>query len=96
MFVAAPEILRGFIDSPVFTRIHWFAIVVMALIYFYINYRSGDVETRRKVLWFFELCLALFVVNLLRHSILAVLPNNSSESLHVIVSAVYQAAFQSF
>jgi hypothetical protein len=93
LFVAVPEILSGLIDSPIFTRVHWFAIVLIALIYFYINYRAGEVETRRKVLWFFELCLALFVVNLLRHSIQAVLPGNSSGTLQVIISAVYHGAF---
>ena len=91
--VGIPAILSEFIDSAVYSSVHWFVIVLMALIYFYINYRSGDVETRRKVLWFFELSLALLVVNLLRHSIQAVLPNNSSETLHVIISAVYHAAF---
>ena len=92
-FVGIPAILLEFNDSAIYPSLHWFFIVLMALSYFYINYRSGDVETRRKVLWFFELCLALFVINLLRHGIQAVLPNNSSQTVHVIITAVYYAAF---
>ena len=91
--VAIPAILMEFSDNGIYSTVHWFTIVLMALVYFYINYRSGDVETRRKVLWFFELCLALFVINLLRHGVLAVLPNNVSETARVIVTAVYYSAF---
>ena len=91
--VAIPAILLEFIDSPVYAHVHWFVIVLMALIYFYINYRSGDADTRRKVLWFFELTLALLVMNLLRHGIQAVLPNNTSETVRVLVSALYYAAY---
>jgi hypothetical protein len=93
VFVAAPAIFSVFIDIPVFDHVHWFAIVMTGVIYFYIMYRSGDVETRRKVLWFFELTLFLLVINLLRRGIYAVLPNNSSETLRVIISAVYHAVF---
>jgi hypothetical protein len=93
VFVAAPVILSLFMDIPVFNHVHWFAIVMMGVIYFYIMYRSGNVETRRKVLWFFELTLFLLVINLLRRGIYAVLPNNSSETLRVIILAVYHAVF---
>jgi hypothetical protein len=93
VFVGVPAILSEFIEGPLFARVHWFAIVLMALIYFYIMYRSGDAETRRKVLWFLELTLALLVLNLLRQSIYAILPNNGWETLRTIISAVYYAAF---
>ena len=93
--VAVPAILGEFTESPIYFTAHWFTIVLMALTYFYIMYRTGNVETRRKVLWFFELTLALLVMNLLRRGILAVLPHHSSETLRVIISAVYYAAFAS-
>jgi hypothetical protein len=91
--IGIPAIVSEFIDSSIYSTVHWFVIVLIALVYFYINYRSGDVETRRKVLWFFELTLGLLVINLLRHGIQAVLPNHSSETVHVIITAVYYAAF---
>jgi len=91
--VAIPAVALEFIDSGISSTVHWFVIVLLALVYFYINYRSGDAETRRKVLWFFELTLALLVINLLRHGVLAVLPNHTSETVHVIIIAVYYAAF---
>jgi len=93
--VAVPAILGEFTESPIYFTAHWFTIVLMALIYFYIMYQTGNVETRRKVLWFFELTLALLVMNLLRRGILAVLPYHSSETVRVIISAVYYAAFAS-
>ena len=93
VLVAAPAMLSVFIDSPVYSRVHWFTIVLLGFIYFYIMYRSGDVETRRKVLWFLELTLVLLVINLLRHGIQTVLPSNSPETLRVIISALYYAAF---
>jgi hypothetical protein len=91
--VGIPAILLEFIDRPVYAHVHWFVIVLMALIYFYINYRSGDADTRRKVLWFFELTLVLLVMNLVRHSIQAVLPNNTSETVRLLISTLYYAAF---
>ena len=91
--VAIPAVAMEFIDSGIPASIHWFTIVLLALVYFYINYRSGDAETRKKVLWFFELTLALFVINLVRHGVLAVLPDHTSETVHAIITTVYFAAY---
>ena len=89
VFVATGEILSR---NKVLTAINWFSVVLMGLIYFYIMYRSGDVVTRRKVLWLLELALVSLVLKALRLGVGAVLHDSSSEALRVVISVVLDSA----
>ena len=93
IFVAIVEILSDLSDLPVLPSINWFAIVLLSLIYFYINYRAGDVETRKKVLWFFELCLLSFVVRLVWISVHFVLSGKSLETLDAVTSVILYSIY---
>jgi len=64
----------------------------MALIYFYIMYRSGDVETRKKVLWLLEFTLASLVLKVVWLAVRAVLHDRSSETLSVVVLVLLDSA----
>ena len=81
------------IDNPVVDVVVNLANLLLVLIYFHIQYRSGDVETRKKVLWFFEFALCALVFILLRFGVYAVLPKDSPETLRAVVSVFFNAAF---
>lgn len=81
------------IDNPVVDAVINLADLLLVLIYFYIQYRSGEVETRKKVLWFFEFALCGLVFILLRFGVYAVLPKDSPETLRAVVSVFFNAAF---
>lgn len=90
IFVATATLLFELTKSNVLYNVTWIAIVLLGLIYFYIMYRSGEVETRRKVLWFFELTLFSLVFMFVWLGVHAIVPANSSETLHVgILVALY-------
>jgi hypothetical protein len=63
-------------------------IVLMGLVYFYVSYRSGDVDTRAKVLWFFEAALTSLVFGLVGAGVRAVLHETGSPALRVVVSVL--------
>ena len=67
-------------------------IVLMGLVYFYVMYRSGDVGTRSKVLWFLEAALAVFVIGLLAVGVNAALHGTRSPTLRVIHLVLFNAA----
>jgi len=66
--------------------------VLMGLVYFYVMYRSGDVETRRKVLWFFEAALATLVIGLVAEGVNVVLHGTGSPTLRVVLSVSINSA----
>jgi len=80
------------INNPVVAAVKGLATLLLVVIYFHIQYRSGDVETRKKVLWFFEFFLGWFVFILLRFGVQAVLPKDSSETLRAVVSVFFNTA----
>jgi len=67
-------------------------IVLMGLVYFYVMYRSGDVETRSKVLWFLEAALAVFVIGLVGEGVNAALHGTGSPTLRVMHLVLFNAA----
>src|SRR5437762_1109429 len=67
-------------------------IVLLGLVYFYVMYRSGDVETRRKVLWFFEAALATLVIGLVAEGVNVVLHGTGSPTLRVVLSVSINSA----
>jgi len=81
------------INNPVVAAVKGLATLLLVLIYFHIQYRSGDVETRKKVLWFFEFFLCWFVIILLRIGVY-VLPKDIPETLRTVVSVFFNTAFK--
>jgi hypothetical protein len=80
------------VANPVVDAVNGLATLLVVVIYFHIQYRSGDVETRKKVLWFFEFFLGWFVFILLRFGVQAVLPKDSPETLRAVVSVFFNTA----
>lgn len=81
-------------------------IVATGIVYFYIGYRVGDADDRRKVLWFLEAAVGSLVIGLVVIGILAVLGDGGSRGLRqvlgisvsvinavVLVSCLYAAVF---
>ena len=91
-FIATGEILAELSGNETLIAINWVCIALMGLIYFHIMYRLGDMETRRKVLWLFELTLVTLVLKLLWLSARAVLHDRSSQTVGVVVSVVLNSA----
>jgi hypothetical protein len=81
-------------DLPVFNLVNNVVILLLVIIYLRIQHRSGDVETRKKVLWFFEYFLSILVIGVLGIAVHAVLPENRWENLRVVVSVFFTAAFR--
>ena len=92
VFVASATIITRLSDNLTVTSANWITIVLIGLTYFYIMYRSGDVETRRKVLWLFELTLLSLVLKVLLLAADAVLQHGNSETLRVVVSVLLDSA----
>src|SRR5438045_8678262 len=80
-----------FFGNPHFAEAIRLIIVLMGVVYFYVMYRSGDVETRQKVLWFFEAALVTLVISLVADGINAVLHGTGSPTLPVDLSLVRRA-----
>ena len=61
-------------------------VVVLGAVYFYISYRSGNAESRRKVLWFLAVTVGSLVIVLTGFAARAALAQANSETLQTIVS----------
>jgi len=92
VFVTGAMLLTVFVRNPHFAEAIRLLIVLIGLVYFYVMYRSGDVETRRKVLWFFEAALSVFVIGLIGEGVNAALHGTGSPTLHVVLSVSINAA----
>ena len=92
VFVTGAMLLTVFVRNPHFAEAIRLIIVLMGLVYFYVMYRSGDVETRRKVLWFFEAALATLVIGLVAEGVNVVLHGTGSPTLRVVLSVSINSA----
>ena len=92
IFVGVAALLPVFVGNPHFAEAIRLIIVLMGVVYFYVMYRSSDVETRQKVLWFFEAALATLVISLVADGINAVLHGTGSPTLRVVLSVFMNAA----
>jgi len=92
VFVAVATLLWEFVNNPHLFAAIRLVIVLTGLVYFYVMYRSGDVETRRKVLWFLEAALATLVIGLVGEGVNAVLHGTGSPTLRVVLSVSINAA----
>jgi hypothetical protein len=91
-FAVVAALLTVFVSNPHFGEATRLVIVLMGLVYFYVMYRSGDVETRRKVLWFLEAALATLVIGLLAEGVNAVMHGTGSPTLRVVLSVFINSA----
>jgi hypothetical protein len=88
VFVTALTLVALLTDNPYISEASRLTIVLLGLLYFYVSYRSGDVETRAKVLWFFEAALATLVFGLVYAGVRAVLHGSGSPTLSVVLSVL--------
>ncbi len=92
VFVTGATLLTVFAGNPHFFEAIRLVIVLIGLLYFYVTYRASDVETRRKVLWFFEAALATLVIGLGADGVNAVLHGTGSSTLRVVLSVFINSA----
>ena len=92
VFVTGVTLVGNRVGNPRIGEAIRLVIVLIGVLYFYVLYRSGDVETRRKVLWFFEAALATFVIGLLAEGVRAVLHDTGSPNLRVVLSVFIHSA----
>ncbi len=90
VFVTGATLLAQLAGNPDFTEAIRLLIVLIGLVYFYVMYRAGDVETRRKVLWFLEAALATVVIGVLAEGVRAVLHDTGTPTLRVTLSVLIQ------
>lgn len=60
-------------------------ILVIGLVYFYKSYRTGDGDTRRKVLWFLALAIAAAVLTVVAWAIKLALGEDAPEPLWLVI-----------
>jgi hypothetical protein len=65
-------------------------IIGMGIVYFYINYRRGDAEVRRKVLWFLAWAVAAVVATVIMLAVRAALGSNGSAAVRLVISVTLQ------
>ena len=92
VFVTGVTLVGNRVGNPRIGEAIRLVIVLIGVLYFYVLYRSGDLETRRKVLWFFEAALATFVIGLLAEGVRAVLHDTGSPNLRVVLSVFIHSA----
>jgi hypothetical protein len=92
VFVTGATLLTMLARNPDFSEAIRLVIVLTGVVYFYLMYRAGDVETRRKVLWFFEAALASLVISLVSEGVRAVLHGTGSPTLRVVLSVFFNSA----
>jgi hypothetical protein len=92
VFVTGATLLTMLARNPDFSEAIRLVIVLTGVVYFYVMYRAGDVERRRKVLWFFEAALASLVISLVSEGVRAVLHGTGSPTLRVVLSVFFNSA----
>jgi hypothetical protein len=78
------------------TEVTELTIVALGIIYFYVSYRSGDAESRRKVLWFLALAVCVAAFELIGVALRAMLGGSrvsASSQLRVIISVALNSSF---
>jgi hypothetical protein len=60
-------------------------IIGFGIVYFFINYRRGDAEVRRKVLWFLAWAVAAAVITLIILAVQAALGSNGSPAVRLVI-----------
>jgi hypothetical protein len=67
-------------------------VVSIGILYFYITYRGGDADARRKVLWFFDAALAAVVISSVVIALRAALMGSDSPELRQILQLIVTIA----
>jgi len=78
-------------DVRVFVPI-WMAITAIGLLYFYITLRGPDVESRHKVLWFFEAALAAALITMFAGAIDLALPHTIGPEARAVIQQIFSIA----
>ena len=86
------SVMFGSLDYPEAAEAVRVMIVGIGLVYFYVSYRSSDQDARRKVLWFLEAVVAVFIFSVIAAGIRAVLGAEPS-LLRSIISLIWVAAY---
>lgn len=92
VFVGAATLLTALAGSAQASEASRLTIVLTGLVYIYLMYRTGDGETRRKVLWFLEVALATLLVGLLLQGVRAVLHGPGSSTPRLVISVALISA----
>jgi hypothetical protein len=67
-------------------------IVALGVIYFYVSYRSGNAESRRKVLWFLANAACALMFSLVGIAVRTVLGSSGSALLRTVISVTLNSA----
>jgi hypothetical protein len=77
--------LAATLDQTIVATVARLAIIGLGLTYFYKSYRSGDIDVRRKVLWFLAMVIAAAVLTLVSVAIKLALGDAPPERLRLVV-----------
>jgi len=67
----------------------WMVITATGLLFFYITFRGPDVESRNKVLWFFEAAVAAAILTIVSGALTLVLPTSTSPTFHAVLNLIF-------
>ena len=87
LWIAIPilSLSDNFAGTALIAEIPRLFIIVLGIAYFHINYRGGDADVRRRVLWFLGWAVAGVVTTLLAMAVKAALGGGSSELLRLVL-----------
>jgi hypothetical protein len=66
-------------------------VIALGIAYFHINYRGGDHEVRRRVLWFLMLAVVSVVTTLIAMAVVTALGSAGSEALRLVIGVTLKA-----
>ena len=84
-FVIALVLAATFFSGMIAATAARLAIIGLGITYFYKSYRSGDIDVRRKVLWFLAMAIAAAALTIVAWAVKLALGEEASETLRLIV-----------
>ena len=84
-FVIALSVLGTVLSGTLVSAAARLIIIGLSTTYFYKSYRSGDIEVRRKVLWFLAMAISAAVITVVTATVKLVLGDGAPETLRLVV-----------
>ncbi|HUQ09044.1 MAG TPA: hypothetical protein VM146_01925 [Steroidobacteraceae bacterium] len=88
LFVGGLTLLHSLSDSKMVAGLVELMIIGLGIVFFYINYRAGDTEVRRKVLWFLAAAVATALMVVIMLAAVAAMGAGSSPLLRTVINLV--------
>lgn len=89
--VALLTLADTFVPEAVVSSVARLCIIGLGIVYFYVNYRGGDAEARRRVLWFLAWAVAAATISLVALAVKTVLGPDAPRLLRTAINLTLNA-----